>query len=104
MQAIRRTPPDDGPARFGFTVTKKVGSATVRNRVRRRLREAVRLAASPLAHAGFDYVLIGRVGAVQAPFQRLVDDLKRGLLKVRRGARGTGAGKTGQDTTEPSDG
>ena len=47
-------------ARVGFTVTKKVGNAVVRNRTKRRLREAVRLALDPGAYRGFDMVVIGR--------------------------------------------
>ena len=46
LQARKRS--DEGPARFGFTVSKKVGNAVERNRVRRRLREIVRLSAGQL--------------------------------------------------------
>jgi ribonuclease P protein component len=49
--------------RFGFTVTKKIGGAVVRNRVRRRLKEAVRALPPGLARPGHDYVLIARAGA-----------------------------------------
>ena len=51
---------DTGPPRVGFTVSKKVGNAVERNRVRRRLREIVRLAPAGRLQAGHDYVLIGR--------------------------------------------
>ncbi len=54
---------DAGPARFGFTVAKKVGNAVERNRVRRRLREMVR-ASAVAARRGHDYVVIGRRAAL----------------------------------------
>ncbi len=60
---------DDAPARFGFTVSKRTAKKAVeRNRIRRRLKEAVRLA--PLGHArsGHDYVLVGRPAALSERF------------------------------------
>ena len=69
-----------GQVRVGFTVTKKVGNAVVRNRARRRLKEAVRLALPPLAPGGWDLVLIGRDGTGKRPFAKLIEDL-RGALK-----------------------
>ena len=66
LQARKRR--DAGPARFGFTVSKKVGNAVERNRVRRRLREIVRLWAATRLHAGHDYVLVGRRAALNLPF------------------------------------
>lgn len=68
------------PARFGFTVTKKIGNSVVRNRIRRRLREAVRL--YPGANSGTDYVLIGRRAALTLPFDRLVADLMSGYAAL----------------------
>jgi ribonuclease P protein component len=70
---------DERPARFGFTVTKKIGNAVVRNRIRRRLREAVRLGGAKEAVPGTDYVLIGRRAALTLPFARLVADLTSGI-------------------------
>lgn len=80
LQALARD--DAGPARLGFTVTKKVGNAVVRNRTRRRLREAARLllAAEPLA--GVDLVLIGRDATRDRPFAQLTDDLRRALVRL----------------------
>ncbi len=69
-----------GRVRVGFTVTKKVGNAVVRNRARRRLKEAVRLGLPATEVEGWDLVLIGRDGTGKRPFQRLIDDL-RGALK-----------------------
>jgi ribonuclease P protein component len=73
---------DERPARVGFTVSKKVGNAVVRNRVRRRLREAVRLTADEALKAGCDYVLIGRQSAIGLPFTRLVRDLSGALTQI----------------------
>ena len=70
--------------RFGFTVTRKVGNAVVRNRIRRRLREVVRLAGEKDAAPGMDYVLIGRPAALTLPFDRLIADLTSGLAALSR--------------------
>jgi ribonuclease P protein component len=72
---------DDGPVRVGFTVSRKVGTAVERNRVRRRLRDVVRLAAERL-RAGHDYVLIGRRAALQWPFGRLVEEFDKALRRL----------------------
>jgi ribonuclease P protein component len=69
-------------ARFGFTATKALGGAVLRNRARRRLKEAVRLAAADRAVEGYDYVLIAREGTVQRRFTDLIKDLERALAKV----------------------
>ena len=73
-------------ARFGFTATKGLGGAVVRNRARRRLKEAVRLAGPPLAVEGYDYVLIAREGTIQRRFTELIKDLQRALAKVHEPA------------------
>jgi ribonuclease P protein component len=77
--ADQKTPAQ--PPRFGFTVTKKIGNAVVRNRIRRRLREAAK-AATLHAAAGADYVVIGRAAALTLPFDRLVTDLISGLAAL----------------------
>ena len=83
LQVLRRD--DGGPARFGFTVTKKVGNAVRRNRTKRRLRAAARdvLAEQPIP--GADLVLIGRDGTAGRPFEALKSDFRRLLDKL--GAR-----------------
>jgi ribonuclease P protein component len=83
LQACKRD--DDGPARIGFTVTKKVGTATERNRLRRRLREIVRLTGGPRLRTGYDYVLIGRRPALGLPFDRLAEDFDGALRRVHAG-------------------
>jgi ribonuclease P protein component len=86
LQARRRA--DDGPVRFGFTVSKKVGNAVERNRIRRRLREMVRLAASSRTWAGHDYVLVGRRAALKVPFERMTKDFDGALRHVHAGRNG----------------
>ena len=78
---------DAGPPRVGFTVSRKVGTAVERNRVRRRLREIVRLSAAGRLHSGKDYVLIGRRAALDLPFDRLCADFLGALARVHRGRR-----------------
>ena len=85
LQARRRVANEGSDlhvARFGFTATKSLGSAVTRNRARRRLKEAVRLAGSAAAVEGYDYVLIARSGTVQRSFTELIKDLERALAKV----------------------
>ena len=69
-------------ARFGFTASKGLGGAVVRNRARRRLKEAVRLTGPSHALEGYDYVLIAREGTVQRRFTALIKDLERACAKV----------------------
>ena len=73
---------EGGPVRVGFTVSKKVGNAVERNRVRRRLREVVRLAQPELLRPGHDYVLIGRRAALELPFDRLIADFQTAVGRV----------------------
>jgi ribonuclease P protein component len=73
---------DDAPARLGFTVTKRVGNAVVRNRTKRRLREAARILLAERPVQGADLVLIGRDATRGRPFAQLVDDLRRALGKA----------------------
>jgi ribonuclease P protein component len=81
LQARKRD--DHGPVRVGFTVSRKVGTAVERNRVRRRLREIVRLSAATGLSAGHDYVLIGRRAALSLPFEQITEDFKRALRRLR---------------------
>ncbi len=80
MQALARD--DAGPVRLGFTVTKRVGNAVVRNRTKRRLREAARRLLRERPVAGTDLVLIGRDSTRGRRFALLVDDLRRALGRL----------------------
>jgi len=77
LQALGGT---QAPLRVGFTATKKLGNAVVRNRCKRRLREAARLLLGQDAPVGYDLVLVAREGTVKRPFRTLLGDL-RGALK-----------------------
>ena len=80
LQALRRD--DAGPARLGFTATKKIGNAVVRNRTKRRLREAARLVLAEAPLSGVDLVLIGRDGTRGRRFEALLADLRGALAKT----------------------
>jgi ribonuclease P protein component len=84
LQARRREKDanEEHLARFGFTASKSLGGAVIRNRARRRLKEAVRLMGPSHAVEGYDYVLIARQGTVQRRFTELIKDLERALAKV----------------------
>jgi ribonuclease P protein component len=84
LQLRRRE--DDGPARVGFTVSRKVGTATERNRARRRLRAVVRLSGAGAVTPGYDYVLVARRPALTLPFDRMVADFEGALRRARRNA------------------
>ena len=85
LQARQRA--DDGAVRVGFTVSRQVGNAVVRNRVRRRLREVVRLTPPDKLRAGHDYVLIGRRAALDAPFTEIVHEFAAVLGRVHAPGR-----------------
>jgi len=88
---------DNGPIRVGFTVTKKNGTATERNRIRRRLRELVRRLDVIPMRPHHDYVLVGRRAALHRDFATMLDDLRQALLRLDR--QGS---KTGQSVFERS--
>ena len=73
---------DGGEPRLGITVTRKCGNAVVRNRIRRRLKEAVRTAARDDMADGSDYVIVGRPDILHVAFDELQAELKRRLRRV----------------------
>ena len=82
VQSRRRD--DDGPIRVGFTVTKKNGTATERNRIRRRLRELVKRLDVISMRPHHDYVLVGRRAALHRDFATMLDDLRSALHRLDR--------------------
>ena len=82
VQSRRRD--DDGPVRVGFTVTKKNGTATERNRIRRRLRELVKRLDAIAMRPHSDYVLVGRRAALNRDFTAMLDDLRSALQRLER--------------------
>jgi len=93
LQARKRA--ELGPIRFGFTVSKKVGNAVERNRVRRRLKEIVRLSDPIRMHSGHDYVLVGRRAALKVPFDRMTSDFEGALRRAHGSSIAGRSGKTG---------
>lgn len=107
LEALRRSPETQAPSqaqaqpqaqphsqradasgpRFGFTVSKQVGGAVERNRIKRRLRAAVQQTQAQHARPDFDYVLIARRPALQADFSALVSDLVTAYGRVHSGRR-----------------
>ena len=84
--------PDRTDLAVGFTATKRVGNAVVRNRAKRRLREAARMLLPQLGKPAHDYVFIARQGADERPWPRLLDDVKSALVRLAAedGARDPG--------------
>ncbi len=84
LQGRRRD--DNGPIRIGFTVSRKNGTATERNRIRRRLRELVKRLEPVSMHPHHDYVLVGRRAALTRDFAAMLDDLRSALSRLDRQA------------------
>ena len=74
----------DDSVRVGITVSKRIGGAVVRNRMKRRFRALAREVLSQAGLAGADHVLIGRAGGIERPFAALTDDLRHALAKAAR--------------------
>lgn len=110
LQALDRTASADGGPestapgiRAGFTVTRKVGNAVVRNRARRRLRAAAEQVLPEWGKAGHDYVLIGRQGTLGREFPALISDLRTALERVGTRNNGGGNGRQGRDRREKAE-
>ena len=71
--------------RYGITVTKKVGNAVVRNRIKRRLRELLRAALPDKGLPDHDHVLIARDGAIERDFAKLTSELDEALARAAAG-------------------
>ncbi|PTQ08584.1 ribonuclease P protein component [Sphingomonas oleivorans] len=81
---VRERGDGDDAKRVGYTVTKKIGKAVVRNRMKRRLRALAREILPQEGVAGADHVLIGRPGGIERDFDSLRHELSKALRKVRR--------------------
>ena len=79
---VRPRGDDDDAIRVGYTVTKKIGNAVVRNRMKRRFRALARQHLPIAGITGADHVLIGRAGGVERDFTALSDELARALRKA----------------------
>ena len=98
LQANRRAAAPDGlGARVGFTVTKKLGGAVVRNRIRRRLKEALRLSPNLETRPDHDYVLMARREALGRRFDLLQADLRRAFLLVHARSPRSGRPRQSED-------
>lgn len=83
IQARRSDAAGNG-ARAGFTATKKIGNAVIRNRAKRRLREAARYLLPELGLAGYDYVFIARGRTAECDWTALLDDTRNALIRLSR--------------------
>ena len=104
---VQRLDRQDGDAtiRIGFTATRKVGGAVVRNRCKRRLRQAARAMVSQYGAAGSDYVFIARQGTADRPWDRLLDDVKSALTRLAtpvEAPSGARPAEPSRDTPAPS--
>ena len=72
-------------ARYGITVTKKIGNAVVRNRMKRRFRELLREGLQERAIPDHDHVLIGRFGGIERDFEIMRAELVKALVKAGEG-------------------
>lgn len=81
---VRDRADGDLATRVGYTVTKKIGNAVARNRMKRRLRAVAREVLATGAVPGADHVLIGRAGGIERPFATLKSELAKALETVKR--------------------
>lgn len=87
---VRERGDGDPAMRVGITVTKKIGGAVIRNRMKRRFRVLARQLLPAHGVAGADHVLIGRDGGVERDFARLCGELETALHKIRQPGRQNG--------------
>ncbi len=93
--------PSSETARFGFTVTKKLGNAVVRNRIRRRLKSAAAMLAPEFAEPTCDYVIVARRSALDCEFQDLCRDMRSALEKLAMSEENGGHGNARRHRRRP---
>jgi ribonuclease P protein component len=94
---------DDPTVRVGFTATRKIGGAVVRNRAKRRLREAARFLLPLYGQPGCDYVLIARMGTAERDWDRLLDDVKSALTRLAKSRASASVSVDAGNDPPPSD-
>lgn len=100
VEARKREPPA-GPPGLGLTASKKVGNAVIRNRARRRLREAARRLLPQHGRPGVDYVLVARQSTPGADWASLLDDLENALIRLAAELDQPGAPRRPKRTGKP---
>jgi ribonuclease P protein component len=81
---VRAREDGDAAMGIGFTVTKKIGGAVVRNRMKRRFRALAREVLPEMGQVGADHVLIGRSGGIERDYALLGAELRKALAKAGR--------------------
>lgn len=94
---IRARNDGDPAMRLGLTVSKKVGNAVVRNRMKRRFRELARKVLPQVGIEGADHVLIGRQGGIERDFALLQAELEKALGKLKGKTGGEGPADSGSN-------
>jgi len=83
---MRKHPQRETGLKVGFTATKKIGNAVIRNRAKRRLREVARALLPELGLAGYDYVFIARDNTTARIWTDLLDDARKALITLSKRA------------------
>ncbi len=99
LQATFNLSVEPGCCHLGYTATKKLGKAHIRNRTKRRLRAAARVVFGANGLEGVQYVLIGRYRTADCPFEQLLKEMQHALKKVNKLLQN--GGDSHEQTAEP---